>query len=1207
MVTPFASFDLMAEGDEVLNATYFSDTNTVILVLAFGDIYQISNSDQSDATIEIVGGFDAGIKAAQWSPDEEVLALTTADKSFVLLTRYFDVISEYSMNEGDFKLSKHVSVGWGKKETQFRGRGARAQQDPTMPTYVDRGILTDNDTKQVQISWRGDGEVVAINTVDSIPEERRTIRVFTREGVLDSISEPVDRLEGVVSWRPSGNLIAAVQRKPNESPDLVFFERNGLRRGEFSLRVDEDRIVKGLDWNAESDTLAVWMDDRVQLWTTKNYYWYLKAEIKNHAVAPTYMKWHPEQPRTLLINYGESFEVQEYIWDICRGATAGNSDVGMVLVIDGTSVNLTPLSIANVPPPMFFRDFTVSATPKHVAVNKLSTYYAALVDEKVEIATLSRGAASLEPRNFKTPEVINEISYSELGLKNPRQIAFIGDSILVFLGDSGITVINLLEDLTYEIVSQFEEFADAVLLKSLPGYENAFFQTLKGDVYAFLTKSERVGKVTELPKRCDAVEVYFPGPEEPGIPVAFGLHSTGRLYANERQIASSATSLCMTEEYIAFTTAQHYLKFCHLKTDPNKIEVPEDQASDDERCRAIERGSLIVTAMPSRTAFTLQAPRGNLETIYPRVMVLSDVRKKIRGVRYDLAFKVCRVHRIDLNILFDYMPKQFYSKLDVFIEQLDSVEYLDLFLSGLRNEDVSQTMYRETLEESGQTVDENSSLNANKVNDICDKVVEHLKGKEKYLQSVLTAYACKSPPALKDALTLVGADRETKPKETEFSIQHLCFLQDVNLLYDTSLSIYDLPLTLLIAQQSQKDPKEYLPFLRSLHKLSEGRRRFEIDTYLGNFEKALTQLVELASENSVLFESELVPYVQEHDLYQLALKLYKNDEIRTSAIYSVYADYLQGKTQYEQAALILEYLDNKADAADLYEMASCWRQCLTLDPSEERALRLAEALASTHDHRASATIYLDYLNDKPSALKQLAQGYHLAEARRLSSGREDLELIKPYLLENFATITELVSDCRSQLISQSERLQVLREKKLSDPIAFFGAEASDQDYTADNVSIVGSEASTNMSFMTKYTGKTAGTAMTGASRRTAKNRRREERKRARGKKGSVYEEEYILKSLVRLVERLNSQLADAYETRDELIRWGPSMREMAWNIQSSYDKVMKLANEKVQEVFKDDQDEKEREQVDEEGNVYVVPKIEKPTVNDFVKVQLLEY
>jgi len=44
--------------------------------------------------------------------------------------------------------------------------------------------------------------------------------------------------------------------------DLVFFERNGLRHGEFGLREEEGGRykVKEVSWNADSTALAVWIE-----------------------------------------------------------------------------------------------------------------------------------------------------------------------------------------------------------------------------------------------------------------------------------------------------------------------------------------------------------------------------------------------------------------------------------------------------------------------------------------------------------------------------------------------------------------------------------------------------------------------------------------------------------------------------------------------------------------------------------------------------------------------------------------------------------------------------------------------------------------------------------------------------------------------------------------------------------------------------------
>jgi len=49
----------------------------------------------------------------------------------------------------------------------------------------------------------------------------------------------------------------------------------------------------------------------------------------------------------------------------------------------------------------------------------------------------------------------------------------------------------------------------------------------------------------------------------------------------------------------------------------------------DETTRQIERGARIVCAVPADTKVVLQMPRGNLELIYPRSLVLSATRRQL--------------------------------------------------------------------------------------------------------------------------------------------------------------------------------------------------------------------------------------------------------------------------------------------------------------------------------------------------------------------------------------------------------------------------------------------------------------------------------------------------------------------------------------------------------------------------------------------------
>lgn len=65
-------------------------------------------------------------------------------------------------------------------------------------------------------------------------------------------------LEGLVSWRPSGNIMACTQCLPNKHV-VCFLEKNGLRHGDFTLPFPLDTVyVRQLLWNAESTILLVW-------------------------------------------------------------------------------------------------------------------------------------------------------------------------------------------------------------------------------------------------------------------------------------------------------------------------------------------------------------------------------------------------------------------------------------------------------------------------------------------------------------------------------------------------------------------------------------------------------------------------------------------------------------------------------------------------------------------------------------------------------------------------------------------------------------------------------------------------------------------------------------------------------------------------------------------------------------------------------------
>ncbi len=74
------------------------------------------------------------------------------------------------------------------------------------------------------------------------------------------------------------------------------------------------------------------------------------------------------------------------------------------------------------------------------------------------------------------------------------------------------------------------------------------------------------------------------------------------------------------------------------------------------------------------------------------------------------------------------------------------------------------------------------------------------------------------------------------------AVKYALLLVDVNELYNIALGMYDFDLVLLVAEKSQKDPKEYLPFLNELRKLPVDYQRYKIDVYLQRYGRALEHI-----------------------------------------------------------------------------------------------------------------------------------------------------------------------------------------------------------------------------------------------------------------------------------------------------------------------------------------------------------------------------
>jgi len=208
-------------------------------------------------------------------------------------------------------------------------------------------------------------------------------------------------------------------------------------------------------------------------------------------------------------------------------------------------------------------------------------------------------------------------------------------------------------------------------------------------------------------------------------------------------------------------------------------------------------------------------PRGNLEAIYPRSLVLSVVRAHLDKLEFREAFLLMRKQKIDLNLLYDHSPQNFLSHCERFVLSLsDNIDHLNLFLSSLREQDTTHTLFqdvaarlkqilssasvsekktekhkekerekerekemerekeRETL--SGVQETEKESLTG-KVNTVCRALREVFERIDpvKYLLCTITSYARQRPAQLESALLHIkNLGRKKREKATRHHHHH---------------------------------------------------------------------------------------------------------------------------------------------------------------------------------------------------------------------------------------------------------------------------------------------------------------------------------------------------------------------------------------------------------------------------------------------------
>ncbi|KAI8913226.1 IKI3 family-domain-containing protein [Gorgonomyces haynaldii] len=1112
-----------------------------------------------------MGTVDDGIQAFKMSPDGELFVILTGNGKLLEMTVDFDVIADFELRQTQ-EAEGQVNVGWGKKETQFHGRaGKTAAQEKVSASRSQK------DDGQPRISWRGDGNYFTVSTL----EEHRVLRVFNREAVMTNKSEPVNGLEHPLSWRPSGNLIASTAS--THLQQVVFFERNGLRHGEFNLR--DKCIVKDIDWNSDSTILAVHLtkesgENVIQLYSSSNYYWYLQKELTDCDFQC--MQWDPEHPYVLHTLGKGLYKRYEFQFAVLQSTLLHDSDA-VVAVLDGTDLHLTPFKTRNVPPPMSFAQTKFKSPVVDVAFQSNHRL----------VALLSHSLQLIGDINTENPTVLGEIALKQDNCTF-RQVLWTAEDEFLVLGHN----ISEHYDFMYLITKEGKQLIDIgdkapiVMLHHNLQDNIIAFQTDNGSVYQLLHGFPVLKH--KLPTN-SWIQSSLCGPERDEL-VFFALNNRNKLFANDRMISSECTSYFVHNEYLIITTLRHTCEFLMLNQHLEEFQFKERTGPFDEKIRKVEQGSKIVTCIPADVNLVLQMPRGNLETISPRALVLSQVRHLIEHLDYKKAFLICRRHRIDLNILIDHHPVQFLENINDIVKMIGNPDHLNLLITSLVNDDICTTMF--------PAPKKSESPFKFKVNECCTAIQQALEQDPSvFIQPILTCDAKQDPPQLESSMKRIYKIKQTSNQEAEAALVYLIFLADVNKLFDVALGMYDFSLVLMVAQHSQKDPREYIPFLQELSKLEQNYQRYKIDDHLKKYTRALSHLAKCADH----FE-ELLQYTARHDLYKHALTLFEVSDQKHNQIVRQFAQQQQGLEIYAEAGTLFELCGDYEEAIGCYAEGGLWRQAynlLLLNGSTSLSsimLPIVEKLQESRDFIGLSQLFVHIFNDKRQAVLYLLQGQYWSDAVLLArqSGLESMiqQDIVPSTVKQAELLIDEVKESHITFNKQRQRLQqVLKEKRESyEKRKLLGMDPRLQDIEMF---------SDTASMATTVTGSIASSRMSNISSRTARTSRQKRKmakKRATGK-DAAFEDEFLRTQIRQSMLRTNDLKKELVDLLPNLIRF--KRLDLVREITVAFRAYLVDIETHAPQVFAD-QDSIPLFATEEDGEIPKIKIIQQPVLSDTV-------
>ncbi|KCV67911.1 hypothetical protein H696_05639 [Fonticula alba] len=289
--------------------------------------------------------------------------------------------------------------------------------------------------------------------------------------------------------------------------------------------------------------------------------------------------------------------------------------------------------------------------------------------------------------------------------------------------------------------------------------------------------------------------------------------------------------------------------------------------------RFCERGGRLVAAVPAGVTVLLEMPRGNLETVHPRPLVLFCIRGLLDAREYGPALALARRHRVDMNVLVDHRPEQFFADMARVVDALLAAPRLGAGAGP--GADVLSAFLADLVDEYRRDSPDQEPAATGKINAVCTEVAAVLRARADLTPeadaALVTALMRRRPADVDEAMRVVQA---RSGEAAGRLLRHAAALVRPRALYTAALRLHDLDLALRAAPLDPlHDPREYLPLLQAVAAVPPGpTRAFRLEHHLARHDRALGFLAASVAGQPAASLAEVAAYAHAHGLHREALR-----------------------------------------------------------------------------------------------------------------------------------------------------------------------------------------------------------------------------------------------------------------------------------------------------------------------------------------------